>query len=87
MTRYIDPRPGWVRQRTYELQQPGLSYAAARREQAEAEFGSEENGPAPQAARPRSILRGLVGRSSICSCQCRSPLRTPYVKLSDPLRL
>jgi hypothetical protein len=23
-----DPRPGWVRQRTYELQQTGLSYDA-----------------------------------------------------------
>jgi hypothetical protein len=30
----IDPRPGWVRQRTYELHQSGLSWLAAR-EQAE----------------------------------------------------
>jgi hypothetical protein len=43
----VDPRPGWVRQRTYELQGTGLSYDAAR-DQAETEaddkFGSEENG-------------------------------------------
>jgi hypothetical protein len=43
----VDPRPGWIRQRTYELQGTGLSYDAAR-DQAEAEaddkFGSEENG-------------------------------------------
>jgi hypothetical protein len=47
MTGHIDPRPGWVRQRTYELQKSGLSYDAAHK-QAEAEaddkFGSEENG-------------------------------------------
>jgi hypothetical protein len=36
MTEHIDPRPGWVRQRTYELQGTGLSYDAAR-EQAEDE--------------------------------------------------
>lgn len=42
----VDPRPGWVRQRTYELQQTGLSYDAARRQadaEADAEF-AEENG-------------------------------------------
>jgi hypothetical protein len=48
MTGPIDPRPGWVRQRIYELQTSGLSYDAAR-EQAEAEaddkFGTEKNGP------------------------------------------
>jgi hypothetical protein len=46
MTHYIDPRPGWVRQRTYELQKTGLSYAVAR-EQAETEaddkFATEDN--------------------------------------------
>ena len=43
----IDPRPGWVRQRTQELHQSGLGWLAARK-QAEAEadekFGAEENG-------------------------------------------
>lgn len=43
----VDPRPGWIRQRTYELQQTGLSYAVAR-EQAETEaadeFDTGENG-------------------------------------------
>jgi len=46
MTGPVDPRPGWVRQRTYELQQTGMSYAAAR-EQAETEAEdrfAEENG-------------------------------------------
>lgn len=46
MTGHLDPRSGWVRQRTYELQQSGLSYAAARA-QADAEADevfSEENG-------------------------------------------
>jgi|GEM_PF-6307638 len=46
MTNPIDPRPGWIRERTYELHQSGLSYDAARR-QAEAEaddkIGGEEN--------------------------------------------
>jgi hypothetical protein len=32
----IDPRPGWIRQRTYELQGTGLSYDAAG-DQAEAD--------------------------------------------------
>ena len=27
MTHYIDPRPGWLRQRTYELHKSGLSYS------------------------------------------------------------
>jgi hypothetical protein len=42
----VDPRPSWVRQRTYELQQTGMSYADAR-EQAETEADdrfNEENG-------------------------------------------
>jgi hypothetical protein len=47
MTHHIDPRPGWIRDRTYELHQSGMSYDAART-QAEAEaddkFGAEENG-------------------------------------------
>ncbi|MDT5045124.1 MAG: hypothetical protein QOJ20_3672 [Mycobacterium sp.] len=47
MAGHIDPRPGWVRQRTYELHKSGLSWIAAR-EQAEAEadarFGPEEDG-------------------------------------------
>jgi hypothetical protein len=30
MTENIDPRPGWVRQRTYELHESGLSYDDAR---------------------------------------------------------
>jgi hypothetical protein len=48
MTHYSDPRSGWLRERTYELQQTGLSYADARSRavsEAEAEFGPEENGP------------------------------------------
>jgi hypothetical protein len=45
MTHYLDPRPGWVRDRTYELHKSGLTYDAARK-QAEAEFDSEGNGPA-----------------------------------------
>jgi hypothetical protein len=49
MTHYIDPHPGWIRERTYELHQGGLSYDAARKQaEAEAEaddkFGAEENG-------------------------------------------
>jgi hypothetical protein len=47
MTEHIDPRPGWITDRTYELHESGLSYDAARK-QAEAEadekFGAEENG-------------------------------------------
>ena len=45
MTEHIDPRPEWVRERTYELHQSGMSYDAARK-QAEAEadekFGAED---------------------------------------------
>lgn len=47
MTEHIDPRPGWVRQRTYELQKTGLSYADAREQadtEADAKFGVEGNG-------------------------------------------
>ncbi|AGB25541.1 hypothetical protein Mycsm_05349 [Mycobacterium sp. JS623] len=37
MTDHIfDPRPGWLRRRTFELQETGMRYADAR-EQAEAE--------------------------------------------------
>jgi len=47
MTEHIDPRPGWITDRTYELHESGLSYDAARK-QAEAEadekFGAEDNG-------------------------------------------
>lgn len=49
MSGLVDPRPGWIRDRTYELQGTGLSYTAAR-DQAESEaddkFGAEhgENG-------------------------------------------
>jgi hypothetical protein len=43
----VDPRPGWVRQRTRELHDSGLKWVEAR-EQAEAEaddkFAAEENG-------------------------------------------
>lgn len=46
MTNHIDPGPGWVRQRTYELHKSGLSWIAAR-EQAEAEaddkFGANDD--------------------------------------------
>jgi hypothetical protein len=46
MTDHIDPRPGWIRDRTYELHQSGLSYDAARRQaEADDKFGVEENGP------------------------------------------
>jgi hypothetical protein len=45
MTHYIDPRPGWIRDRTYELHNSGLRWIDAR-EQADAEaddkFGAEE---------------------------------------------
>lgn len=43
----VDPRPGWVRQRTYELQKTGLSYDAAHRQaesEADDKFDAEENG-------------------------------------------
>jgi hypothetical protein len=44
---YIDPRPSWIRERTYELHQ-GMRWIEART-QAEAEadekFGTEDNGP------------------------------------------
>jgi hypothetical protein len=47
MTDHIDPRPEWIRERTYELHQSGMSYDAARK-QAEAEaddkFDEDENG-------------------------------------------
>lgn len=46
MTGHIDPRPGWIRQRTYELQQTGLKYSTARAQaeaEADAEF-SDDNG-------------------------------------------
>jgi hypothetical protein len=47
MTDHIDPRPGWIRQRTYELQQTGLKYSTART-QAEADaddrFRPEDDG-------------------------------------------
>jgi hypothetical protein len=48
MTHYSDPRSGWLRERTYKLQQTGMSYADARERavsEAEAEFGPEENEP------------------------------------------
>jgi hypothetical protein len=32
MTNYIDPRPSWVRQRTYELHKSGPSWIAARKQ-------------------------------------------------------
>jgi hypothetical protein len=35
-----DPRPGWIRQRTYELHESGMSYDEARK-QAEAEAAEE----------------------------------------------
>jgi hypothetical protein len=42
-----DPRPGWVRQRIYELQQSGMSYSEARKQadaEADEKFSTEENG-------------------------------------------
>jgi hypothetical protein len=51
MTYHIDPRPSWVRERTYELQVTGMRYADAR-EQAEAEadekFGADQQLPPPE---------------------------------------
>jgi hypothetical protein len=47
MTDTFDPRPGWVRRRTHELQTTGLSYAVAREQaetEAEEKFGAGENG-------------------------------------------
>jgi hypothetical protein len=47
MSNPIDPRPGWVRQRTFELQKSGLSYDAAHRQaesEADDKFGAEDNG-------------------------------------------
>jgi hypothetical protein len=45
----LDPRPGWIRERTYVLHKSGLSYDAAR-EQAEAdvEFGTDQQLPPPE---------------------------------------
>jgi hypothetical protein len=43
MTNYIDPRPSWVRQRTYELHKSGLSWIAARK-QAESEADDKVGG-------------------------------------------
>lgn len=40
MTEHLDARGGWVRQRTFELQQTGMRYAAAHT-QAEAEADQE----------------------------------------------
>jgi hypothetical protein len=42
MTEHIDPRPGWVRERTYVLHKSALRWIDAR-EQAEAdvEFGTD----------------------------------------------
>jgi hypothetical protein len=37
----LDPRPGWVRQRTYELHKSGLRWIDARK-QAEAEAEADE---------------------------------------------
>ena len=47
MTNPIDPRPGWVRQRTQELHRSGLGWIAARKQaetEADVEFGAEDNG-------------------------------------------
>lgn len=47
MTNPVDPRPGWVRQRTYELHQSGMAYPEARKQaetEADDKFGTEENG-------------------------------------------
>jgi hypothetical protein len=43
----VDPRPGWIRQRTFELQQTGMKYDAAHEQaekEADAKFGAEDNG-------------------------------------------
>jgi hypothetical protein len=43
MTAPVDPRPGWVRQRTYDLHKSGLNWIAAR-EQAGRQAGDKLNG-------------------------------------------
>ena len=45
MTEHIDPRPGWITDRTYELHESGLSYDEARKQaetEADDKFGAEE---------------------------------------------
>lgn len=47
MTEHIDPRPDWIRERTYELHEGGMSYDEARTQaeaEADAKFGAEGNG-------------------------------------------
>jgi hypothetical protein len=47
MTGPIDPRPGWIRQRTYELHQSGLRWIDARRQaetEADERLGPEDDG-------------------------------------------
>jgi len=42
MTHHIDPRPGWVRQRTYELHKSGMSWENAHNQaeqEADEKFG------------------------------------------------
>jgi hypothetical protein len=45
MSKHIDPRPAWVRQRTFELQQTGMRYVDAHAQaeaEADEEFDSED---------------------------------------------
>ncbi|MCW2689881.1 MAG: hypothetical protein JWR37_4771 [Mycobacterium sp.] len=45
MAHYIDPRPGWIRERTYELHKSGLNWIGARKQaetEADDKFGTEE---------------------------------------------
>jgi hypothetical protein len=45
MTDHIDPRPGWIRERTYVLHKSGLRWIDARKQaEADDKFGTEENG-------------------------------------------
>jgi hypothetical protein len=73
VTHYIDPRPGWITDRTFELHSSGLSYDAARRQaegEADEKFGVEDNGedgtptsldPRPSWVRQRTYELQLTG--------------------------
>jgi hypothetical protein len=60
MTHYIDPRPGWIRERTYVLHKSGLRWIDAR-EQAEAEADVEFGTIEP---RPRLTKRGRISNAT-----------------------
>jgi hypothetical protein len=47
MTDHIDPRPGWIRERTYELHKSGSSWTDARKRadtEADDKFGGDGTG-------------------------------------------